>query len=104
MPPLPREARVTWLSIDTNRLGGVEWRGALRAELCLRDILVRALRTPLPSGVAHWVQNRDPAALSVPHFEQRIDFPPGNRRSNLFYHSPSVRDNERSFQLALTLN
>src|SRR6266851_6453693 len=56
----------------------------------------------LPSGVAHWLQNRDPAALSVPHFEQRMDFPPGNRRSNLFYHPPSGRDNKRSFQFALS--
>jgi hypothetical protein len=26
----------------------------------------------LVSGVAHWLQNREPATLSVPHFEQRI--------------------------------
>jgi hypothetical protein len=27
------------------------------------------------SGVAHWLQNREPATLSVPHFEQRIGLP-----------------------------
>jgi hypothetical protein len=29
----------------------------------------------LLSDVAHWLQNRAPAALSVPHFEQRIGSP-----------------------------
>jgi hypothetical protein len=29
----------------------------------------------LVSGVAHWLQNREPATLSVPHFEQRIGLP-----------------------------
>jgi hypothetical protein len=29
----------------------------------------------LLSDVAHWLQNREPAALSVPHFEQRIGSP-----------------------------
>jgi hypothetical protein len=29
----------------------------------------------LLSGVAHWLQNREPAALSVPQFEQRIALP-----------------------------
>jgi hypothetical protein len=29
----------------------------------------------LVSGVAHWLQNREPAILSVPHFEQRIGLP-----------------------------
>jgi hypothetical protein len=27
------------------------------------------------SGVAHWLQSRKPATLSVPHFEQRIGLP-----------------------------
>jgi hypothetical protein len=41
----------------------------------------------LVSGVAHWLQNREAATLSVPHFEQRIGLPTDPNDDSLLYHA-----------------
>ena len=41
----------------------------------------------LLKGVAHWLQNREPAALSVPQFEQRIGLPLKSPFDLLLYNS-----------------
>src|SRR5260370_26177285 len=76
MPPLPREARVTLFSLDTDELGNVERRGALRAELCLRDILVRALRAPLAERRRALVAKPRPRGIVGPALRAAHGLPP----------------------------
>jgi hypothetical protein len=57
------------------------------------------------SEVAQWLQNRAYAALSVPHFEQRIGFPLATKRLLLFslYHRV-VGSDQRAANLLHRIN
>ena len=48
----------------------------------------------LLSGVAHWLQNREPAALSFPQFEQRIALPGKQSDWPFLYHPAQGRGSE----------
>src|SRR6266851_667705 len=96
MPPLPpREARVTLFSLDTNELGKVEWRGALRAELCLRDILVRALRARLAERRRALVTKPRPRGIVGPALRAAHGLPPGEQAFEPLL-SPAVRKGQET--------
>src|SRR5260370_15044313 len=93
MPPLTRRLFARFRLCRNRRTD--EWCGALRAELCLRDILVRALRTPLAERRRALVTKPRPRGIVGPALRAAHGLPPGEQAFQPLL-SPPVRKGQEN--------